>query len=114
MGVSESEVYEGTVRADDVPASDNTLYGPEVPTGRVVRLELFLCIDQTTANKTITLGIEQKGVQRVLREAGAGTSLYEIHMDVPMILLAGEKPFATVTSPTAGDHLTLFVRGLYI
>jgi len=111
----EKEIYEARVRDLSVSAADHTLRGDFVPSGRIVKLETFLALDETTANKTITLGIETRtGITTPIKTAAAGAGVYGIYLDTPLILVEGERPYAKIASATASDNLQLLARGIYI
>jgi len=94
--------------------ADLEILGDEIPTGRVVYIEMFFVIDKTTANKTIKLGFRRLGVDYYVKRAAAGSGVYGISLDRPLILVEGERPIATVESPTLNDECLLVARGPYL
>jgi len=94
--------------------SDLEILGDPVPTGKVVSIETFFVIDQTTGAKTIKLGFRRGGTDYYIKRAAAGTGVYGISLERPLILVEGESPIATVESPTAADVCLLIARGPYI
>jgi len=109
------EIYEARIRNVDVAAAVVTLYGPFVESGKVVRLDLFCALDETTVNKTIALGIETRtGIKTPLKTAAAGAAEYAVYLDTPVIMVENERPYATITTPTANDEVQLIARGLYL
>lgn len=109
-------------RIDRAPAAaDFTLLGDKVPMGRVVRIETFTCVDLTTENKVIRLGVKRRGtiywLKRETAQKGTAASAingYGIQLCTPLILSAGEQPAARVESAASKDEIHLFARGPYI
>jgi hypothetical protein len=94
--------------------SDLEILGDVVKQGKVVSIETFFVIDQTTAAKTIKLGFRRGGTDYYIKRAAAGTGVYGIYLERPLILTEGERPIATVEAPTANDVCLLIARGPYL
>jgi len=108
------EVWTDLVEKKAPSTSDLDLEGKAVPAGKVVRIETYYVIDETTANKTMKLGYVKAEKTITLKREAAGTSTYYIRLERPFILVEGEKLKATVESPTTGDECTLIAKGVFI
>jgi len=95
-------------------ASDLELTGPEVPAGRVVRVEFFSALDLTTANKTIRLGYQRGGTDRWIDMAGVGAAEYGRVLARPFYLVGGDRPRVRVVTPTQADVIAVTLRGPYL
>lgn len=107
-------VYSSVQNPKALAVTDLEILGDKVPTGKVVSIETFFVIDQTTANKTIKIGFRRGGVNYYVKREAAGASTYGITMDRPLILVEGERPIATIESPSINDVCLLVARGPYL
>jgi hypothetical protein len=94
--------------------SDLEILGDPVPPGKVVSIQTFYVVDQTTSAKTIKLGFRRGGTDYYIKRAAAGTGVYGVYLEAPLILVEGERPIATVEGPTAADVCLLVARGPYL
>jgi len=119
--VKPKDVY-SVHKVDRAPAAaDFNLLGDKVPMGRVVRIETFACVDLTTENKVIRLGVKRRGTifwlkrETVTRgDSVNAISEYGVILEAPLILTAGEQPAARVESAANKDEIHMFARGPYI
>jgi len=114
VSVKPGQVYSAEEVVPSAAAADKNFKGPKVPEGRVVRIEVLVVIDLTTANKTLRLGFDRAGTSYWLKRQAAGSSTYGIILDRPLILVEGEAPIARVESATAADALYFLARGVYL
>jgi hypothetical protein len=115
MSTLPSEIYSFDLRFIEPGTSDVTLNkAPAVPRGKVVRIDTLIICDETTANKTLALGVNIGGKSYTLKKQPAGASAYGLALEVPLILSEGERPMAIVSSPTANDVITFLARGVYL
>jgi len=112
--VEPGEVFSWTIRAEKVPAADWSAESLDIPTGSVVKLEEFMVVDETTADKTISLGFKRAGTSYWLISKPAGTNVKGILLETPIFLVGGERLIAKVASASANDVLYAVARGLYI
>lgn len=108
------EVWTDLVEKKAPSTADLDLEGRAIPAGKVVRIETYYVIDETTANKTMKLGYVKAEKTITLKREAAGTSAYHVRLEGRLILVEGEKPKATVESPTSGDECRLLVKGVFI
>ena len=108
------DVYLSIREPKALSTSDLEILGDPVPDGHVVSIETFFVVDQTTAAKTIKIGFRRDGKDYYVQIAGAGTGIYGISLDRPLILVQRERPIATIVSPTSGDQCLLVARGPYL
>lgn len=109
-----NEVY--TVeRIEKVTATDDkTIEGDPVPTGKVLRIEFMSVLDITTASKTVRFGYLKENTQHFFKRLAVGASAYGTELDGSLYLVEGEKPICQVESPTIGDEIRFYVRGVYV
>jgi hypothetical protein len=108
------DIFEAVERIENVPAGDREFTGPTVPDGKVVRLESFYAVDESTAAKEIILGFRRGNVVHVLKHETCGTGVYGLALLTPLILVEGEQPYALIKSATANDEITFYARGPYL
>jgi len=108
------DIYEALEHIVDAPAADREFKGPAVPEGKVIEIRTFFCSDESTANKTITLGFIRGNVTHILVTGAVGATVYHAALSRPLILVAGERPYAKVASATSGDELNFLARGVYL
>jgi len=112
--VKPGDVYTAEVVVPKAAAADTTILGPEVPEGRVVRIDTFYVIDLTTSAKTIELGYRRRGTNYWFKRAAAGTGVYGVSQDRPIVLVEGEQLVGKVESASASDECWLIARGIYL
>ena len=105
------DIFEAVEHVTETPAGDREYSGPTVPDGKVVRIESFYAVDETTAAKEIILGFRRGNVIHVLKHETCGTGVYGLALLTPLILVEGEQPYAKIVSATALDVLTFYARG---
>lgn len=110
--LAEVYVYEETRVAPDT--NNITLVGSKLKEGEVVEIEAFYLADVDTANKTLRLGYDRGGTKFWVKRQAAGTNIYGIYLDRPLILVQNEAPAAMVESPTLNDDITVIARGRYL
>ena len=108
------QIYESVEFIVNAPAGDREFKGPAVPAGRVVKIETFYLVDESTAAKEITLGMCKGNVIHVLRHETCGTGIYGLSLLTPLILVEGVRPYAKITSATLNVELNFVVRGVYL
>lgn len=108
------DIYQGFERVPAAAAADRTFEGPKVHEGRVVEIHTFFAVDETTAAKVITLGFRRANVIHILKCETVATGKYALWLDVPLILVEGESPYAKIASATANDVLNFVARGVYL
>jgi len=108
------DIYLSVQNPKALAATDLEILGDEVPEGKVVSIETFFVIDQTTANKTMKIGFRRGGTDYYVKRQAAGASIYGVTMDRPLILVEGERPIAIVESPTINDVCLMVARGPYL
>lgn len=91
-----------------------TLEGDKVEPGQVVCISFMAVSNLTTANKTVRLGYDRNGDQHWFKRLAAGASGYGTDLTGEIYLVEGEKPIAQIESPTTGDELRFYVRGVSI
>ena len=109
-----NEVY--TVeRVEKVTAvTDKTIEGDPVPTGKVLCINFMSVLDITTASKAVKLGYLKENTQHFFKRLAVGASAYGTELDGTLYLVEGEKPICQVESPTVGDEIRFYVRGVYV
>ena len=108
------DLFQAFDRVPNVSATDQTLYSEFVKAGKSVEVEIFVAGDLTTANKTITLGVERLNIKYPLYIAAAGASGYSILLSRPVTIVSGERLYATIASCTLNDAIFIFARGKYL
>ena len=108
------EVYSDLVEKKAPSTADLDLEGRPIPAGKVVRIETYYVIDETTANKTMKLGYVKAEKTIILKREPTNTSAYFVRLESPLILVEGEKPKATVEAAVSGDECRLLVKGVFI
>jgi len=108
------DVYLSIQNPKALASADLEILGDEVPEGKVVSIETFFVIDQTTANKTIKIGFRRGGKDYYIKREAAGASIYGVTMDRSLILVEGERPIAVVEAPTVNDVCLMVARGPYL
>lgn len=115
MSIKPGDVYSYEDRRTEPNAAALTLnQAPQIPRGKTVRIETMYICDETTPAKTLALGFDKGGKSHMVQKETVGAAVYGLALDAPLILVEGERPIASVTTPTANDVITFIARGVYI
>jgi len=91
-----------------------TLYGYEVPRGKVAILTFMSIMDYTNNTNELMLGIKDSGGNEHMLHFGLGTAtdiLQSLAIEGEVILLPGEKPFGRILSPSTSDVIYFSAHG---
>jgi hypothetical protein len=91
-----------------------SLYGYEVPHGKIAILTFMSVIDYTHNENELMLGILDAGGNEHMLDFTLGTATdvkQTCKIEGKVILLSGEKPFGRVLSPTASDVIYVTAHG---
>jgi hypothetical protein len=108
------DIYLSVAQVPKSSGSSERLEGDPIPQGKVVAIESFFVIDQTSSDLTIQMGFSHNGVDYFVKREAAGTGAYGIFLNRRLILTEGDKPIAIIESPSVDDVLLLVARGPYL
>ena len=91
-----------------------SLYGYEVPRGKVAILTFMSIMDYTNNLNELMLGFKDSAGTEHMLHFGLGTAtdiVQSLAIEGEVILLPGDKPFGRVLSPTASDVIYFSAHG---
>lgn len=89
-----------------------TIYSEKVEKGQIAWIHICNIVDETTTNKVLEIGTEKLGEHVPIVKRVAGSSNYSLAPNTKNLQLEeGERLYAKVYSPTAGDKCFLSFSG---